>query len=370
MARLPQGVRKRKNGTFEKRITINGKRYSIYGANTKELTDKENEMREQIKSGCYLQNKNITLDKYFNEWIVRKSKQVKSNSIYTYTRIYNTHIKNVLGDRKLSQIEKREIIQYQSELSEKTTPATCNYIIGVLKQILSSAVSDDIIVKNPADSIKYIKSIAIASKTTHRALTIQEQELFMQELKTQNSYYYNLIALCLLSGMRCGEVTALTWSDIDYDNNVIHVNKTMTKDAKGCTVLGDSTKTNAGERDIPINANIKKILKDARGVSDIIPYPTTRIFTTPYGNTVYNTTINNEVKRIIKILNNKGYMIEPFTIHAMRDTFATRYIEQGGKPQTLKTILGHSSLSMTMDLYSHVLPNTRQEEMNKIIIAI
>lgn len=61
--------------------------------------------------------------------------------------------------------------------------------------------------------------------------------------------------------------------------------------------------------------------------------------------------------------------MEHFTAHALRDTFATRYIEQGGNPQTLKTILGHSSLSMTMDLYSHVLPDTKQKEMNQLKIV-
>lgn len=62
--------------------------------------------------------------------------------------------------------------------------------------------------------------------------------------------------------------------------------------------------------------------------------------------------------------------IEHFSAHALRDTFATRYIEQGGSPQVLKTILGHNSLAMTMDLYSHVLPNTKQKEMESVRIVI
>ena len=80
--------------------------------------------------------------------------------------------------------------------------------------------------------------------------------------------------------------------------------------------------------------------------------------------------VNRNIRKILSGLREHGTVMEPFTSHALRDTFATRYIEQGGNPQTLKTILGHSSLSMTMDLYSHVLPNTRQEEMNRIVIEI
>jgi integrase len=69
-------------------------------------------------------------------------------------------------------------------------------------------------------------------------------------------------------------------------------------------------------------------------------------------------------------LDEKGNHIDFFTCHCLRDTFATRFIEQGGNPQTLKTILGHSSLSMTMDLYSHVMPNTEQKEMDNLKIVI
>lgn len=370
MARLPQGVRKRKDGVLEKRITIDGKRYSLYASNTKDLYNKESELREQVKNGSYLQNKNITLEKYFDEWIKRKSKEVKSNTIFIYKTMFNTHIRNTLGNKKISQLEKREIIIFRDALSENITPSTCNYIIGLLKQLLYDAVSDEIITRNPAQTIKSLKAQKTATKTIHRALTIQEQKLFMQELKKQDSYYYNFFAFCLLTGMRYGEVTALTWNDINYEKNIIHVNKTMTKDENGKMILGDSTKSKAGERDIPINDSIKMILKSARGISDIIPFTTTRVFNTPYGHVIQNTNINKEIKRIVNILSDAGHDIKPFTVHALRDTFATRYIEQGGSPQTLKTILGHSSLSMTMDLYAQVLPNTKQDEMNKIIIAI
>ncbi|MDO4439134.1 MAG: tyrosine-type recombinase/integrase [Eubacteriales bacterium] len=73
--------------------------------------------------------------------------------------------------------------------------------------------------------------------------------------------------------------------------------------------------------------------------------------------------------RTFKRLENKNIHIDRVTPHALRDTFATRAIENGMNPQTLKKILGHSSLAMTMDLYAHVLPNTMQEEMEKIAKA-
>lgn len=95
-----------------------------------------------------------------------------------------------------------------------------------------------------------------------------------------------------------------------------------------------------------------------------------RIFVSVYGKMVDNSIVNKAIRSALARLEGKGKLIEDFTVHALRDTFATRYIEQGGSPQTLKTILGHSSLAVTMDLYSHVLPNTKQKEMDNLKIAL
>lgn len=368
MAKLPIGTRKRKDGTLEKRITVNGKRYSIYGVNSKNLIDKEQALREQIKQGCYTENRNITLNQYFEKWIRGKENQVKSNTIYVYTACYNKNIRENMGYRRIKDIERREVIEFQAKLTETLNPTSTNYIVSLLGAVLNDAVSDEIITRNPASRIKSVKNEVKATDTYHRALTKQEQLYFMQELK--DDYYYHFMALMLTTGMRCGEVGALTWEDIDLKNNVIHVNKTLTKDKNGVTIVGNSTKTDAGKRDIPLNDTIKGILKEYREKSKILPFNTCNIFVSPYGTLVQIQYINDTIKRILKKLDKIDKHIEPFTSHALRDTFATRYIEQGGNMQTLKTILGHASIKITMDLYSHVLPDTKQEEMNRIQICI
>ena len=103
---------------------------------------------------------------------------------------------------------------------------------------------------------------------------------------------------------------------------------------------------------------------------NVVAFKNNRIFNAVYDGIVTNTAINRAIAATLKRLEKNGKHIEHFTAHAFRDTFATRFIEQGGQPQTLKTILGHASLSMTMDLYAHVLPNTKQKEMESINIAL
>ena len=80
MARLGAGTRKRSDGTLEKRFTVDGKRYSVYGKNAKEVQQKEHELRRDIATGIYTDNKNLTLDKYFEEWIKGKRNSIKGNS--------------------------------------------------------------------------------------------------------------------------------------------------------------------------------------------------------------------------------------------------------------------------------------------------
>ena len=371
MTKKAMNVRVRNNGTLEYRFTVDGKRYSVYGVNAKELRAKELELRESIRNGTYSKNRNITLDQYYKEWLKAKQSYTKGNTELGITSRYENHIKPTLGKRKIVDIEKREILKLQQELLKKQKASSVNAIITQFKDMLNSAVADDIIIKSPAATIKAAKTDTVkASETNHRALTEEEQALFIEE--AQSEWLYELLALMLCTGLRIGEATALCWSDIDYFNNVIHITKTITRTAAGAYTEG-SPKSKSGIRDIPMNDIIKDILKSQRAKQNAVfgnvLQISQRVFTSISGTMVYNAVTNSAITRTLERLEAKGHKIEHFSAHALRDTFATRYIEKGGTPQTLKTILGHSSLAITMDLYAHVLPNTKQSEMNVVADA-
>lgn len=370
MAKLGAGVRKRADGTLEKRFSVKGVRYSVYGKNSKELSEKEQTLREQIKENSYIRNRNITLDKYYEEWKIAKRGTIKESTELGNDSRYKNHIKPTLGHKKVVDIEKRELVQLQKKLSETQQPNTVNLIFVQIKCMLNEAVIDGIIVKNPAVGIKPLKVEKKATDTKHRALTVEEQKLFMQEIKSD--WYYEQIALLLCTGMRIGEGSALTWQDIDYKNNVIHITKTVTRNTEGKYIIG-TPKSKSSNRDIPLNDTIKEILKSQKekqkAIKGNVIGLNQRVFENLSGGMVHDATINAAIVKALGRINKEKEIIEHFSAHALRDTFATRYIEQGGSPQVLKTILGHNSLAMTMDLYSHVLPNTKQKEMDNIKIA-
>lgn len=372
MARIPSGMRKKENGLFEKRFTVNGKRYSAYGHTVKECADNETELREAIKAGLYNENKNLTLDTYFDEWERSRVGVVKNSSIKEIRSRYDNHIKPVLGKTKVQKIEKRAVIKLQQELSGKLCASTVNGILVVLKSVLNEAVRDEIIIKNPAAGIKPLRTDdrPDASETIHRALTREEQQTFLQGAR--NEWLYEFFCFSLCTGMRINEINALKWGDIDYINNVIHVTKTVSR-KKGGGIEETTPKSGTSKRDIPMNDTIKKILQMQK---DKIAIFYGDIFVRKLSNNIFlgsngsraiaSHTVSYSIDNVLAQLRQQGVEIERFTHHAFRDTFATRYIEEGGNMKTLQMILGHKSLAMTADLYAHVLPNTKQQEMEQV----
>lgn len=198
-------------------------------------------------------------------------------------------------------------------------------------------------------------------------MTREQQNLFMKYAK--ESYLYNLFAVMLRTGMRNGEIRGLKYTDIDRKKNVLHVQRTL-KYIENIGYIEDTPKTKTSKRDIPLTPDILKLLEEQWRFWDFeITIFDRYLFCNENGEPLHSDRIQTEINRTIRKIHADGYEFERITPHVFRHTFATRAIEAGMPPQVLKTILGHSSLAMTMDLYSHVLPDTKAEEMEKIANA-
>lgn len=209
------------------------------------------------------------------------------------------------------------MLRFQNEVTERLSISTCNMVLKVLKIILNDAVNDDVIIKNPAAGVKALKDSGVkATESYHRALEEREQECFMSQIR--NDFYYEFIALLIATGMRQGEASALTWTDIDCRQNVIHITKTVTYDEDGRIKIGDSPKSDAGQRDIPMNDTIKDILKSQQRKCGLLQgtnvmHFSDRVFFTVYGSIVNSHSINRSITNALKELDAKGIHIEHFT---------------------------------------------------------
>ena len=206
--------------------------------------------------------------------------------------------------------------------------------------------------------------LAVLPREQHRkerpCLSRSEQALFFEH--AENSYLYPLFQLLLRTGLRSGEARALRPCDIDFEKRILHITKTLKYQSK-VGYFEDSPKTRSSYRDIPLTEGTLSLL---RAHIQAMSTPDGYLFTAKSGKPLSKDDLQYETDRIIRKIQKSGKNFEHITPHIFRHTFATRAIESGMQPQVLKTILGHSSLAMTMDLYSHVLPETRFSEMEKI----
>lgn len=168
----------------------------------------------------------------------------------------------------------------------------------------------------------------------------------------------------LQTGIRVGELIALKWSDVDFKNRKIKIQRSASEVAKKGFVIGEP-KTKSGHREIPLTKEAVNILysqKEKNSQNKIIPIQyADYIFLNKNGNLIQKSAYN---QGIYAICNRLG--MRKFSIHLLRHTFATRCIESGMRPKTLQAILGHSKIEMTMNLYVHVTDESKLEEIEAI----
>lgn len=368
---LRPGFTRRSDGKLQYRFSYKGQRYSVYGYTYQECEEKRSEKIDKLKNHLLLCNERITLSEYYVEWQKTRELSIEESTRYTNDQRW-ARMKPYIGNEKVAHLETHHIVKMRNEMAKKLSPTTVNDELILLKTIMESAIEDKIRIDNPcrSRSLKPLKADEDeASETYHRALTIEEQTSFFKEAE-KRTWYYELLVFMIATGCRVGEVCALRWSDIDFKKNLIKINKTVTRVSHKEYVVKNTPKTKKSKREIPLSQLARQALAGQKSKT-VITNISGLIFTTNKGTMVNKSLVNAAIANVIK-KNNKynDFQMELFTSHALRATFATRAIEQGMQPQTLKTILGHSSLKMTMDLYAHVLPNTKQDEMARVEIVV
>ena len=370
---------KRADGLMQKKIRINikgvSKQFVVYGHNEKELTEKEQAKREEIEQGL-LKHDNPTIKDYYSRWVDGRRGTVTEATLRMNDKFFGIigkitipELSNIrFGEIRMRDIDIEVLRTVQKTLKESRKTQTVNDYMAFVKHLFSDAQKERVIDYNPCVLLNNLKrSEERARDTHHRALSIDEQKAFFDSERCKRSSYYNVFRFAINTGMRIGEIGALRYADIR--DNTIHVERTITRTEVGSYKIGDDAKTAAGRRSIPMNEQIIKIIEEQKevnlllngGIMSINDY----LFKAVEGGLLSASPIDREIKRICKAAG-----IEPFTMHALRATFATRAIESGMNLKTLQEILGHSNFNITMSLYGHCLADTKKQEMDAIIIAI
>ena len=340
---------------YKRTFTIQSKRYAVYGRTTAECDQKEAEKRSELE----IDNYNITFSRYFEIIERERALSVKKATLLNDRERFDRL--TALHDRKIREITASDIRTLRSELAERLHSTTVNGTISFLKMLLEYAKRDKIITENPAEHIRALKRTEDSiTKTSHRALSESEVRAFFGACET--SYYKELFAFLLNTGMRAGEALALTWNDITPD--VIRVTKTISRVSNTATEIS-TPKTRKSTRDIPLNPVIRELLEKQKQKLRALSIASLYIFPDTKGKSAVPHMINSIIDKMCKKAG-----IDHFSIHAFRDTFATYAIRSGVNPMTLRDILGHASINMTMDLYAQVLDDQKHREMQLVSFAV
>lgn len=383
-------MKKRADGRYRVKFTgDDGKTHYVYGKTVAEVKAAELEARKRISAGL-VDKATVTLDEYAALFMEQREGKVRESTARITRQHYETLSRHI-GKMKLAKITRPVVLKLQKDLLQdpilrcgKPTGKTLtekgvNDRIGLLFSILKAAVADRLIPYNPVDGVGFLQKTNVpARETIHRALTEEEIAIFFDAAK--NCWYFNLFRFLILTGCRTCEATALRLSDIDYRAGVVHITKTVetvdNKDAgpgeaKYSYIIYEKPKTSRSKRDIPITGELREVLEDQKrimreffGGASIIRLDG-YLFLNQKGNFVTASDGNQAIRNVLHYLP-EDKKIEKFTDHALRATFATHALRAGMNINVLKEILGHTSFSMTLDLYGHVLEDQKAGEMEKL----
>lgn len=372
---LGVGISQRKDGLYQARYSDRwGKRKTIYGKNLKEL---RKQLAEAIVGNENFSNikDEITLDRWSERWMeVYKEKSIRPNTKREYVHIYKKNISPYIGGRRINSLVKSDIQQLVDRASDDGYGyERQNKIKVILRDMLQRAVEDGLVINNPVSGIK----LRADKKVTARSLTLKEQALFFDHCR--NTFYDNLFNVAVNTGLRPGELFALRPADIDFENGFIDVNKTLVYqkylEDSGKTFHIEPPKTKQSYRKVPMNSVCRTYLERQMELKTVVAqkrpkqqndYLFVTKFNTPLNSQIYSDAIKAVIRQI-NLIRPLDDQFEVFSGHTFRHTFATRCFENGVDAKVVQSYLGHASLKMTMDLYTHVTEERSMADIEKIV---
>ena len=371
-------IRERKDGRFEVRVTSGidfetgkPKRISYYTKTKAEAVKKLHEEEYKLHFQEHVDPTSTKLIDWLRLWLETYMRNSLKQSTYvSYKGYIENHLAPAFPSLKLKELSVKLLQDfYNYKLTvQGLSPKTIANLHRCLHKAMKQAVLEHYIDFNPCDAV----SLPRNEKPQIEILTREEQQRLIYT--SYNFRYGVFIRLTLATGIRLGELLGLRWEDVDAKKNMLNIRRTLNRLPKAdYNGTGNSTevviqepKTKNSVRSVPL---IKSIL------SELLQWRNTQLADSRSAGQAYCDSgfiVTNQFGGYIEPRTFKDYYdeilesagLEHYTFHALRHTFATRALEQGMDNKTLSIILGHYSVSFTLDTYTHVLDSQKHEEMN------
>lgn len=370
---------------YEGKITIgfdaNGKqiRKSVYAKKKTDVVQKLNKLKSDLLNNDITQNNNATIYEIAKQYI---NNQYEANQVSASTLLRNKNTLAIIDKLDLAHIPIQKVTN--SQLSNELlkikdySNSIISKIYGMLSTAYNQAVINNIVKTNPfliKGAILRVKSNKDDKKVD--ALTIDEQKAFINELEKSNDEYKDIFYIAMYTGARIGEILGLFASNINLKTNYITIDKTLTKNENDEPIVGKTTKTYAGTREIPITKHLIPVIsKYASDKNELIFTKNNEIIAPATINSHFKKICKNANIRVLINSNKKVYReagisnvnlkTSSVNTHMLRHTFATRCIEAGVSAVALSRILGHKDIQTTLNTYTSVFNKFKEDELAKI----
>jgi integrase len=354
--------RRKSNGRWEGFVTLaDGGRKYFYGKTQKEVQDKVNEALYEQQRGMLATGPDTKLQEYLESWLEDTHKPVVRLTTYiNYRKLVNNYLIPGLGKVRLQKLTPQQVQAfYSKKIKEGLSPKTVNNIHGLLHKALDNAVRWNLVPRNVCDAVTPPR-VPHKEKTV---LTLEQAHTLLEQVKTHK--LEALLTLALITGMRRGELLGLHWKDINFENYSLRVNRAVSY-TKSHGFIETEPKTAKSRRTIMLPNFVVEVLLKHR-----VQQETQRreagdawierdlVFTNAEGNYINESSMLKTFKRLLEKCG-----LPRMRFHDLRHSAATILFSWGIHPKVVQEILGHSQISMTLDVYSHMLPSM-QEEVKK-----
>ncbi|MEH7094055.1 tyrosine-type recombinase/integrase [Neobacillus vireti] len=314
----------------------------------------------ELNSGIYIEPSNQKLGEFLEEWLNYKKTKIADSSYSTYYINLKTHILPEFENMPLANLKPLHIQHFYTMLlnEKKLHHNTVRKIHTMLVNALDRAVKFDMVVKNAAKLVDPPKE----SKAEMKVWSVDEVHSFLDAAK--DSPFFMVYNIAINTGMRQGEILGLSWDCVNFEDNLLSVKQTLGHDGK---TLKSTTKTAAGMRSIAIPEELVEELKRHKLEQKKQRLRLGSIYTdmnfvnaSEVGTPINPSNLRRNFNSLIKKAN-----AEKIRFHDLRHTHATLLLQQGVHPKIVSERLGHADTRMTLDRYSHLLPNMQRETAQK-----
>lgn len=357
-------IYRRQDGRWTAAITLeNHRRKTFYGKTRKEVQDKLNVALHEQKQGTIATGPQQLLKPYLERWLEQVYKpSVKVSSYNQYRSVVRRHLVPGLGHVPLQKLTPEKVQAfYAQKLEEGKSPKLIQLIHAVLRQALENAVKWNLVSRNVAKLV----SLPRIERYEAQTLTIEQARHLLEVAR--GSRLEAMLLVALNTGMRRGELLALRWSDVDFGNKLIFVHRTVNY-VGGFKFVETEPKTRSSRRKIAVTSKVLEALKvhreqqsDVRLKAGQNWHENDLVFCNMHGGFLLGNTVLSQFRRLLVEAS-----LPHMRFHDLRHSMATILLESDMHPKKVQERLGHSSIAITMDVYSHVLPSMQQDVAHKL----